>query len=125
MPTSPGSSGGRREPSRRQRTAGSKQSNEEESARHHEEGGEREEAERCPPVVHNPPAVHRAIIARHLGGGAPATGDAYARAVDQWFRLPGAIRRPATDIREGGSAADANLPPAESGPSPEPRGDPQ
>jgi hypothetical protein len=41
--------------------------------------------------------VHRQYLERHLGGGAPATPEAYARAIEQWHLLPGAIRTPATE----------------------------
>src|SRR4051794_28555732 len=45
---------------------------------------QREEAE--------PVEVHQAYLEHRLAGGAPATPAAYRRAVDQFQRLPGAIR---------------------------------
>ncbi len=35
--------------------------------------------------------VHRDYLERRLQGGAPATPEAYARAIEQWQQLPGAI----------------------------------
>jgi hypothetical protein len=35
--------------------------------------------------------VHRELVARRLEGGAPPTVEAYARALEQWQHLPGAI----------------------------------
>ena len=45
--------------------------------------------------------LRQEFIARRLEGGAPATPEAYARAIDQWQQLPGAIvsRMSATSIR--------------------------
>ncbi len=42
-------------------------------------------------------AVFQQIIDRRLSGGAPATSEAYARALEQWHQLPGSIVRPPTD----------------------------
>jgi hypothetical protein len=42
-------------------------------------------------------AVHQEIIERRLGGGAPATPEAYAKALEEWRQLPGSVVRPATD----------------------------
>jgi len=42
-------------------------------------------------------AVHQQILDRRLGGGAPATPEAYANALQQWLRLPGSVVRPPTD----------------------------
>jgi hypothetical protein len=42
-------------------------------------------------------AVHQQIIDRRLGGGAPATPEAYAKALEEWHQLPGSIIRPPTD----------------------------
>ena len=42
-------------------------------------------------------AVHQQIINRRLGGGAPATPEAYAKALEEWHQLPGSIVRPPTD----------------------------
>jgi hypothetical protein len=40
--------------------------------------------------------IHQAFIEHHLGGGAPATPEAYERAIEQWNELPGALRVPHT-----------------------------
>jgi len=41
--------------------------------------------------------VHLEIEARRFRGGLPPTPERYARAREQWNRLPGAIVRPSTD----------------------------
>lgn len=46
----------------------------------------------------DPVEVHRDYIERQLGGGAPATPEAYARAINQWHALPGAVRVPPTEL---------------------------
>jgi hypothetical protein len=45
-----------------------------------------------------------AIVARKWLGSAPATAEAYARALAQWRQLPGAITTAATDL---GNPAEA------------------
>jgi hypothetical protein len=42
-------------------------------------------------------AVHQQIVERRLSGGAPATPEAYAKAIEEWQQLPGSIVRPPTD----------------------------
>lgn len=42
-------------------------------------------------------AVHQQIIERRLGGGAPATPEAYGKALEEWHQLPGSVVRPPTD----------------------------
>ena len=42
-------------------------------------------------------AVHQQIIERRLGGGAPATPEAYAQGLEEWHQLPGSVMRPPTD----------------------------
>ncbi len=42
-------------------------------------------------------AVHEQIIDRRLGGGAPATPEGYAKALEEWNKLPGSVVRPPTD----------------------------
>ena len=36
-------------------------------------------------------AVHQQIVERRLSGGAPATPEAYAKALEEWQQLPGSI----------------------------------
>ncbi len=49
--------------------------------------------------------VHREYVERRLKGGAPATPQAYARAMAQWQKLPGAIGNlPATDLTQAQEA---------------------
>jgi hypothetical protein len=42
-------------------------------------------------------AVHQQIVEKRLSGGAPATSEAYANALEQWQQLPGSVMRPPTD----------------------------
>jgi hypothetical protein len=42
-------------------------------------------------------AVHQQIVERRIGGGAPATPEAYARALEEWHQLPGSVVRPPSD----------------------------
>lgn len=54
------------------------------------------------PLQRNPDAdpvrIHREYVQQHLGGGALPTPEAYERALDQWHRLPGAVRGPAAEV---------------------------
>lgn len=79
---------------------------------HPQERGERGEKEEQPPLGRDPDAdpvkVHREYVERHLGGGAPATPEAYARALRQWHELPGAVRVPPTEV----AGEEAEKPPA-------------
>jgi hypothetical protein len=47
----------------------------------------------------DPERIHREYVERHLGGGEPATPEAYERGVEQWRRLPGAISRAPAELR--------------------------
>ena len=59
----------------------------------------------------DPVRIHRAYVERRLSGGPPgtadagppATADAYARALEQWHRLPGAVSSPPTEVTGGGA----------------------
>ena len=65
--------------------------------------------------------VHREFVERRLEGGAPATSQAYARAMAQWQRLPGAIPSlPTTDLTQAQEA-----PPPVEADAPEPASDMQ
>jgi hypothetical protein len=44
-------------------------------------------------------AVHQELLQQRIGGGAPPTPEAYAKALAQWQQLPGSIVRPPTDLR--------------------------
>lgn len=55
----------------------------------------------------DPVRVHREYVQRRLGGGALPTPEAYERAVDQWHRLSGAVRTPATEVRAPEAAPPA------------------
>jgi hypothetical protein len=56
--------------------------------------------------------VQRDFVERRLQGGAPATHDAYARAVEQWQQLPGAILRTKLSRSQGVTMpTQASMPP--------------
>ena len=42
--------------------------------------------------------IHEEIVRKRLEGGKPPTADTYARALEQWHKLPGSIVRPPSDI---------------------------
>jgi hypothetical protein len=67
-----------------------------------EEAGTPDKGNYPSPRQRNPDAdpvkIHREYVERRLGGGAPATQEAYARAVEQWHQLPGAVRKPPTEL---------------------------
>jgi hypothetical protein len=55
--------------------------------------------------------VHQAYLDHRLAGGEPATPEAYRRAVEQFQKLPGAVRSvpsPAAPERPGTDAAHAS-----------------
>ena len=81
------------------------------------------EEQRGPGHPEAPPvSIHQEFIERHLGGGAPATPEAYERAMEQWNELPGAVRvpptrltrdettPPASEDEEGGEGGDEGRP---------------
>ena len=67
-----------------------------------DEGGKPPDKGEERPVPRNPEAdpvkIHRDYVERQLGGGAPATPEGYARAIEQWHKLPGAVRVPPTEL---------------------------
>jgi hypothetical protein len=54
-------------------------------------------------------AVHQQIVERRLCGGAPATPEAYAKALEEWQRLPGSVVRPATDQKPAHPVGDEEI----------------
>jgi hypothetical protein len=46
----------------------------------------------------DPVRIHEEYVERHLGGGGPATNEAYEEAVQQWHDLPGAVTRPPAEV---------------------------
>ncbi|MCW2986862.1 MAG: hypothetical protein JWR63_4432 [Conexibacter sp.] len=72
---------------------------------------------RKPPI--DPDIVHRAYVERHLGGTSDPGQDAYDRALEQWHRLPGAVRNPPTETTPPAETP----PPAEDRPAEDPEGD--
>ena len=69
------------------------------------------------------PEVHREIERRRFDGGLPATPELYARAREQWYRLPGAFVRPSMDPVVGDLAPDVQQPPSTSTSGEEERND--
>lgn len=63
-----------------------------------EEGGYQPPVDEEPQGPGNPDAdpvrIHQEYIERRIGGGAPPTPEAYARALEQWNALPGAVPTP-------------------------------
>ena len=50
--------------------------------------------------------VHAKIVEKRLEGGAPATPDAYDKALEEWHQLPGSITRPPTDVKAAPKGKD-------------------
>jgi len=81
----------------------------------HREHGEHERE-------HDDPEEHHRIEKRRFDGGLPATPELYARAREQWYRLPGAVARPSMNPAVGSpssgeqSPAPGNAGPGEKGP---------
>ena len=53
------------------------------------------------------PARQAAVIAQRWVGSAPPTQALYARARQQWLKLPGAVSRSAADVQMPGASAPA------------------
>jgi len=45
----------------------------------------------------DPVQIHRDYVERRIGGGAAPTSDAYGRALEEFHKLPGAVRQPAAE----------------------------
>jgi hypothetical protein len=73
--------------------------------RHQHEDGEKERPRRR--RMGREHAVHLQIVDRRLGGGAPATSETYAKALEEWHKLPGSVMRPPTDERPATQPGDA------------------
>jgi hypothetical protein len=67
------------------------------------EGEDGERRRRRRPTLGNPDAdparIHREYVERHVGGGGPATPEAYEQALRQWHELPGAVSTPPAEVR--------------------------
>lgn len=59
------------------------------------------------------PEEHREIEKRRFRGGLPATPEMYARAREQWYRLPGSLVRPSMDPAVGDPAPGEQHPPGQ------------
>lgn len=46
----------------------------------------------------DPVRLHREFVQERIGGGELPTPEAYERAVEQWHRLAGAVRGPASEV---------------------------
>ena len=69
------------------------------------------------------PEEHLEIERRRFRGGLPPTPELYARAREQWNRLPGSLVRPPMDPVIGESGAGEQQPPGQGQPD-EKRGEP-
>jgi hypothetical protein len=63
----------------------------------------RKEEEKERPTKGNPDAdpvkIHRDYVERRTGGGGPVSREAYARALEQWHQLPGAVSTSPSEVR--------------------------
>jgi hypothetical protein len=112
MPKDPKEERGRHERETREREEHAKQEHDP-----HAEGHERDPRPRRQRMGRDH-AVHQEIVERRLGGGAPATPEAYANALEEWGRLPGAIMRPPTDEKPPAPAPKPADPEADKEPRP-------
>ena len=64
-------------------------------ARHDRDGGEGHGNDRG--EEYDDPGAHKQIERNRFRGGLPATSEMYARAREQWYRLPGSLVRPSMD----------------------------
>jgi hypothetical protein len=68
----------------------------------HEHGPKEDERQRRPRRERedsgDDPKRHATIIERRWQGSPPPTAERYAKALQQWRKLPGAVSRPATDV---------------------------
>jgi hypothetical protein len=62
------------------------------------------------------PEEHREIERSRFRGGLPATPEMYARAREQWYRLPGSLGRPPMDPVVGNGASGEPYPPGQGHP---------
>ena len=62
------------------------------------------------------PEEHRKIERRRFRGGLPATPELYARAREQWYRLPGSVVRPPMNPVVGDHAPGEQQPPEQAQP---------
>jgi hypothetical protein len=99
MPKATDEESGREERKRRQRVGRARHERQRHGQPRHEDEQERHEDNEQPRRrrMGREHAVHQEIIERRLGGGAPATPEAYAKALEEWHQLPGSVVRPPTD----------------------------
>jgi len=69
------------------------------------------------------PEEHLEIERQRFRGGLPPTSERYARAREQWYRLPGSLVRPPMDPVIGESGASEQQPPGRGQPDKK-RGEP-
>jgi hypothetical protein len=75
------------------------------------DSGDNGPPEEPPQLTRNPDAdpvrIHREYVQRRLGGGALPTPEAYENALEEWHRLPGAVRGPAGEVHPDREPPDA------------------
>jgi hypothetical protein len=55
----------------------------------------------------DPVRIHREYVERRVGGGTEPTKEAYARALEQWRQLPGAVSTPPAELTGEDAAPSA------------------
>jgi hypothetical protein len=78
--------------------------------------GERERERHREHEPYDDPAEHLEIERRRFAGGLLPTPELYARAREQWYRLPGALVRPSMDPVVGDPASGEAQPPGQAHP---------
>jgi hypothetical protein len=106
-----GRRGGPRGQDEGDRERGDRERGDREREQHREHEREHGEHER----EHDDPEEHHRIEKRRFDGGLPATPELYARAREQWYRLPGAVARPSMNPAVG-SASSGEQSPGNAGP---------
>jgi hypothetical protein len=79
----------------------------------HQRGDDRSEDNRREKF--DDPEEHREIEKRRFHGSLPATPELYARAREQWYRLPGSVVRPPMDPVIADPNPDQQPPPGQPG----------
>jgi hypothetical protein len=77
--------------------------------------GDRERERHREPEPFDDAREHSRIEKRRFEGGLPATPELYARAREQWYRLPGAVVRPSMNPGIGDPSSGEPRPPGDAG----------
>ena len=90
---------------------------ERERKRHEHEHEHRRRSDRQHEEIGDDPKAHMQILERRWLGSPPPTAQRYARAIEQWHALPGAVMYPPSDVtgtaetkKPGGSAEEKSNP---------------